>query len=78
MLIFWAGNLTLDQYLGSVNSSQIKIQYLGFTNLKKGIIVQFGVIHYSHLFNKCHSAKWQLSISGSAKNSCMVDNLPPR
>ena len=41
MPIFGTNNLTLNQYLGSVNNSIHSIKYLGYTNLKNGRIVQF-------------------------------------
>ena len=46
MQIFGVLNLTLSQYFGYVNNNIEKIQYLESENLKKGRIVQFGVIFY--------------------------------
>ena len=46
----------LNQYLGFVKNNIEKIQYLLYTNLKKGRIMPFGAIHYSYPLNKFSSA----------------------
>ena len=54
--VFGVRNLTLNQYLGSVNSSIDKDSIFGVHKSEEGRIVQCGAIHYGDPVNKCRSA----------------------
>ena len=60
MPIFGVRNLTLDQYLESVNNNKKKIQYFWSMDLKKGKVMQFSAISYCDSFSKYCSEEWPL------------------